>query len=185
MRNVKVRDMQRLLLGITALLLATASSADTKLNDGTVLSDSPAWIVTYIEVDAHATDEAAALISAQLAASRKEKGKLYFEGLQRIGQDNHFVVLEAWSDPEARAEHAAADHTQSFRKALQPLLYAPYDERPHVGLQAIAPQDIPEADEATVFVLTHADIIPPYFCTRTDIRCVARRIAIGNAGRSE
>jgi quinol monooxygenase YgiN len=146
---------------MTALALATTSIADTKLNDGTVLSDSPAWIVTYIEVDVDTADEAAALISAQLAASHKDKGNLYFEGLRRLGQDNHFVVLEAWSDLEARAEHAAADHTQSFRKELQSLLYAPYDERPHVGLEAIAPQAIPQVDEATIFVLTHADIIPP------------------------
>ena len=105
MRNVKVRDMQRMLLGITALVLATTSIADTKLNDGTVLSDSPVWIVTYIEVDVDTADEAAALVSAQSAASRREKGNLYFEGLQRLGQDNHFVVLEAWTGPDARAEH--------------------------------------------------------------------------------
>ena len=153
--------MQRILMGIAALALATTSIADTKLNDGTVLSDSPTWIVTYIEVDVGAVDEAAALISTQSTASKKEQGSLYFESLQRISQDNHFVVLEAWVDPETRAQHAVADHTQSFRQALQPLLYAPYDERPHVGLEAIAAQNIPKANDATIFVLTHADIIPP------------------------
>lgn len=143
------------------LALATTSFADTKLNDGTVLSDSPAWIVTYIEVAMDTADEAAALIAAQSAASKNDKGSLYFEGLQRVGQANHFVVLEAWTDPDARARHAAAIHTRSFRKSLQPLLYAPYDERPHVGLEAISPQEIAKADDATIFVLTHADIIPP------------------------
>lgn len=161
MNNVEVISMRTTLSGLAALLLATASFADTKLNDGTVLSDSPTWIVTYVEVDVDTVEEAAGLISAQSAASRNEEGNLYFEGLQRLGQDNHFVLLEAWSDSAARAKHAAADHTQSYRSALQPMLYAPYDERPHVGLEAIAPQDIPDADEATVFVLTHADIIPP------------------------
>jgi quinol monooxygenase YgiN len=153
--------MQRFLMGIAALALATTSIADTKLNDGTVLSDSPTWIVTYIEVAVGAVDEAVALISTQSTASKKEQGSLYFESLQRVGQDNHFVVLEAWIGPEARAQHAAADHTQFFRQALQSLLYAPYDERPHVGLEAIAPQKIPKANDATIFVLTHADIIPP------------------------
>lgn len=142
-------------------MVATASIADTKLNDGTILSDSPAWIVTYIEVDVDESEKAAALISAQVTASSSEEGNLYFAGVQRIGQDNHFVVLEAWSDTDARAQHAAANHTRSFRSALQPILYAPYDERPHVGLVAIAPQDIPEADSETVFVITHADLIPP------------------------
>ena len=152
---------QRVLSGLVLLALATTSTADTKLNDGTVLSDSPAWIVTYIEVAVDTADEAAVLIAAQSVASRKDKGSLYFEGLQRVAQDNHFVVLEAWTGPDARAEHAAAVHTQSFRKALQPLLYAPYDERPHVGLVTIEPQEIPKADKATIFVLTHADLIPP------------------------
>ncbi len=148
-------------MAIVVLALATTSIADTKLNDGTVLSDSPTWVVTYIEVAVDMADAAAALIAAQSTASREEKDNSYFEGLQRVGQDNHFVVLEAWKDPEARAQHAAAAHTQSYRKALQPLLYAPYDERPHAGLEAIAPQEIPQADAATIFVLTHADIIPP------------------------
>ena len=161
MRYAQVKYMQRVLLGLALLAFTATSIADTKLNDGTVLSDSPAWIVTYIEVAVETADEAAALIAAQSAASRKDTGSLYFEGLQRVAQKNHFVVLEAWTSPDARAEHAAAVHTQSYRKALQPLLYAPYDERPHVGLEAIAPQEIPKADDATIFVLTHADIIPP------------------------
>jgi quinol monooxygenase YgiN len=41
------------------------------------------------------------------------------------------------------------------------MLYAPYDERPHAGLAATAPESIPQGDESTIYVLTHADIIPP------------------------
>ena len=41
------------------------------------------------------------------------------------------------------------------------MLYAPYDERPHVGLVAAAPSDIPEGNADTIYVITHADIIPP------------------------
>ena len=51
------------------------------------------------------------LVKAQTAASKKEKGNLRFEGLQRIIRTNHFVILEAWSTPEARAAHASAAHT--------------------------------------------------------------------------
>jgi quinol monooxygenase YgiN len=156
--------MLRIWAGIIAVAvtsLAATSFADTTLNDGTVLSDSPAWIVTYIEVAADVVDEAEALIKAQTSTSKAEKGNLRFEGLQRISRRNHFVILEAWTDPDARARHAAAAHTQSFRKALQPMLYAPYDERPHVGLTATAPDSIPSGNSATIYVITHADIIPP------------------------
>jgi quinol monooxygenase YgiN len=41
------------------------------------------------------------------------------------------------------------------------MLYAPYDERPHVGLAATAPESIPGGNSSTIYVLTHADIIPP------------------------
>ena len=41
------------------------------------------------------------------------------------------------------------------------MLYAPYDERPHVGLVAANPKSIPRGNGSTIYVLTHADIIPP------------------------
>jgi len=152
----------------TSLWLALASfalmppvQADVKLADGTMLSDKPYFIVTYIEVAPGATDKAAALIKAQSATGRKEAGNLRFETLQRIGQRNHFVILEAWADADARNAHAKAAHTVAFRKALQPHLYNPYDERPHVGLDAGDPAKVRKAAAPTVFVVTHVDIIPP------------------------
>lgn len=153
--------MQKMLTAIILVAFAASSLADTKLNNGTVLSDTPAWIVTYIEVAVDSVEKGEALIIEHTASSKGDVGNLRFEGLQRIGRANHFVILEAWADPASRATHAAATHTISFRKALQPMLYAPYDERPHVGLDATAPESIPKANAATVYVLTHADIIPP------------------------
>ncbi|QPM91760.1 antibiotic biosynthesis monooxygenase [Pseudooceanicola algae] len=139
---------------------ATAAPADTTMSDGTVLSDTPTFIVTYIEVDPADMDKARALIKDQTTESQSEDGNLRFEGLQRVGQDNQFLILEAWSGPEARAAHAASDHTQMFRKDLEPMLYAPYDERPHVGLAAVDPASLPAGDSSTVYAVTHADIIP-------------------------
>jgi len=147
---------------VLALLgLMPAVQADVKLADGTMLSDKPYFIVSYIEVAPGATDKAAALIKGQSATGRKEPGNLRFETLQRIGQRNHFVILEAWTDGDARNAHAKAAHTVAFRKALQPYLYNPYDERPHVGLDAADPAKVRRATAATVFVVTHVDIIPP------------------------
>lgn len=139
----------------------SSSLADVTLKDGTVLSDNPTFIVTYIEVDANKADAALDLIKAQAEASKAEDGSLRFEAIQRIGQDNHFVILEAWETPEARAAHAAAAHTLDYREALEPMLYAPYDERPHVGLVAADVASLPTGTENTIYVVTHADIIPP------------------------
>lgn len=150
--------------GLTAAIVAVsafASHADVTLQDNTVLSDAPTFIVTYIEADVASSDAVAELIRAQTASSKSEDGNIRFEGLQRIGQDNHFVILEAWSGPNSRAAHAGSGHTIDFRNALEPMLYAPYDERPHVGLVAADPAGIAAGDASTVYVITHADIIPP------------------------
>lgn len=106
---------------------ASVASADVTLQDGTVLSDSPTFIVTYIEADVASSHAVRALIEEQAAATLQEGGILRFEGLQRIGQDNHFVIIEAWASADERNAHAASEHTVAFRNALEPMLYAPYD----------------------------------------------------------
>jgi quinol monooxygenase YgiN len=158
--------MQRLfgvVLGVVMLSLAVASgaNADVKLADGTMLPEKPYFIVSYIEVAPAAAAKAAALIRGQIAATRKEKGNMRAEGLQRVGQRNHFVILETWEDKAARETHAKAGHTINFRKALQPHLYSPYDERVHVGLVAAEPKSVRAGTRATLYVITHVDIIPP------------------------
>lgn len=152
--------MKKLLM-VLAFGFCVSLNADVELADGTILSDSPTWIVTYIEVDGDAVEQTEQLLTAQVLASKKEAGNLRFEAVQRINRGNHFVVLEAWSSPEARANHAAAAHTIAYRNALQPVLYAPYDERPHLGLEATALDAISEGNSDTVYVITHADSIPP------------------------
>ena len=88
---------------------ASATAADVKLSNGTMLSAKPFYIVTYIEVDPSSTAEAKELIGKHSAASKKDAGNLRYEALQRIGRKNHFIILEAWSDQDARDAHAKAD----------------------------------------------------------------------------
>ena len=153
--------MYRILIGILSIMWAANTHADVTLADGTVLRDSPTWVITYIEVANDSADAAAALIKEHAAASKAEAGSLRFEALQRINRNNHFVIMEAWAGRNSRAAHAASTHTVSFREKLQPMLYAPYDERPHVALLASSPQYMPDGNESTIYVITHADIIPP------------------------
>jgi quinol monooxygenase YgiN len=158
--------MPRLPHLIAALLFvifgaASATAADVKLSDGTMLSAKPFYIVTYIEVDPSGTAKAKELISKHSADSKKDAGNLRYEALQRIGRKNHFIILEAWSDQDARDAHAKAAHTLAFRKELQPLLYSPFDERAHVALVAGDPAKEPKPGKRAIYVLTHVDIIPP------------------------
>jgi quinol monooxygenase YgiN len=140
---------------------ASAVAADVKLGDGTMLSAKPFYIVTYVEVDPSGAAKAKKLISKHSADSKKDAGNIRYEALQRIGRKNHFIILEAWSDQDARNAHAKAAHTLAFRKALQPLLYSPFDERAHVGLIAGDPKKEPKPGKRAVYVLTHVDISPP------------------------
>lgn len=150
-----------MLFGIAGLLFAPIAQADVELSDGTVLSSEPYYVVTYVEVAPSAADQAAGLIAELVEASKADAGNIRFEAARRIGQPHHFAILEAWEDQAARDAHAAAKHTTTFRHDLQPLLYNPYDERPHVALDAADPATLGEADASSVVVVTHVDIIPP------------------------
>lgn len=151
-----------ILLGLGLLLgpMATAS-ADVKLSDGTMLSDKPFYIVSYVEAAPADTAAVSQLLRQQAADSMNDDGMVRMEVLQNIGRKNHFLMLEIWADPEMRAAHANAAHTIAFRKALEPHLYSPYDERAHVALDAGDAMALPDATDTSVFAVTHVDIIPP------------------------
>lgn len=157
--------MRRLLQLVFTLLFvmfsaSSAMAAGVKLANGTVLADKPLYIITYIEVDPANAAKAEELIAQHSAASKKDAGNLRYEALQRIGQKNHFLIFEAWTDQAARDAHAKASHTLAFRKALQPLLYSPFDERAHVGLVSGDPSKEPKPGKRAIYVFTHVDIIP-------------------------
>jgi quinol monooxygenase YgiN len=122
-----------------------------------------AYIVTYFETAPAATGKALGLMRQLGSASRKESGNLRFEVLQRTGQPDQFVILEAWNDKDAQAAHAAAAHTRQFREKLTPLLRGPYDERPHLTLEVGDMKAAPAGGGKSnaVYAVTHVDIIPP------------------------
>lgn len=149
---------------LTTLLLLLScghARADLELADGTVLPDSPMWIVTYIEVAYDSDLIAMRMLNQHVENSRAEEGNLYFQAVQRIGRPSHFVIMEAWATPEARAKHAAAEHTLKFRNDLHRFLYSPYDERVHVGLEVADALAIPEGDANSIYAITHLDYSPP------------------------
>lgn len=141
--------------------LLPVANAQVKLSDGTILSTSPYFIVSYVEVAPASAAKVAGMLKQQSAASRKEAGNLRAETLQRVGHPNHFVMIETWADEGARKAHAQAAQTIAFRKALQPYLYSPYDERAHAGLVAADPAKLAKGTGGTIYVVTHVDIIPP------------------------
>jgi quinol monooxygenase YgiN len=154
-----MKRLCKLLRGIAVLGLVAAAPAlaQVKLANGTVLPDKPFFIVTYIEAAPAETQKAAALIKKHSAATRQQPGNIQSEALQESGRKNHFVLLEVWQDQAARAAHAKSAGTVAFRKALQPLLHSPYDERPHAGFVAAGGG---QGGRGAAYVVTHVDIIP-------------------------
>ena len=146
-------------LGSAAILSLVVAPAlgQVKLANGTVLPDKPFFIVSYIEAAPADSQKAAALIKKHSASTRQQAGNIGSEALQEMGRKNHFVLLEVWQDQTARAAHAKSESTIAFRKALQPLLHSPYDERPHAGLVAAGGG---QGGRGAVYVVTHVDIIP-------------------------
>ncbi len=157
-----MKHFWKLLSGVAmlSLIVAYPALAEVKLRDGTVLPEKPYFIVTYIEVAPSEAQKAADLLKKHRAASKQQAGNLRFEALQGTGRRNHFLLLEAWQDQSAREAHAKTARTMAFRKDLQPLLYSPYDERPHVGLVAADPSKVARGGSGNVYVVTHVDIIP-------------------------
>jgi quinol monooxygenase YgiN len=148
--------MHRLVVFAMAAALMTAVASD---GAAAQQASGAYYVVTYIETQPGSQREAATLLRSFGEASRKDDGNLRFETLQRIGPRHHFAILEAWKDKATAEAHASSAHTKKFREQLQPMLTAPYDERPH-GVLAVADPQV-RGGRRAVYVVTHVDIIPP------------------------
>jgi quinol monooxygenase YgiN len=121
--------------------------------------DATFYVVSYVEVTPASTSQARDLIAQYVKSIRQEPGNVQSVALQRIGEPNHFAIVEAWKDKDAHVAHAGAAATQASRAKLDPMLRSPYDERTHVGLNVAAASKAPVP--GAVYAVTHIDIFPP------------------------
>ncbi len=140
-------------------LIAAAASAAASVAMAQAPAAGTAYVVTYIEVAPSAQEEAAGLLKAVAAASRKEAGNERYDVLQRIGRQNQFAILEAWTDLKAAEAHAGGAALKQFKEKLKPLQVSFYDERPSNGI-AVAPAPAAIGKDA-VYAVTHVDVTPP------------------------
>ena len=146
-----MRSGIRLLLGLAMSGLGVTPAA--------VADDATVYIATYVEVVPPATPQATALLRQYREASRKDRGTLRIEVLQRIDRPNQFTVLAAWKDLQAFEAHAAAVAARDLRAKLAPHLASPSDERLHHGLAVgVAPA---ASAAGPIYAVTHVDVIPP------------------------
>jgi quinol monooxygenase YgiN len=121
--------------------------------------EGPRYVVTYVEVKPNAAVEGEKLVRQFRDAARKEAGNLRAEALRRIGQINHFVLLEAWKDQAAVDAHSKAPASVQFREKIKAIQNAPVDDRVHFPL-SVGPLEV-KATGAAVAVVTHVDVVPP------------------------
>ena len=154
-------------------MLAAEAVAQTPPAPAAAPPESP-YAVTYIEVEPVRADAARRLL-ARYRDALKDKGPLAFAVFEQIGRPNHFAIVEQWPSAKAREDNAVSAANREFRSALAPLLIAPYDERPHFALSTGTTAATPTA----VYVVTHADIVPP---KREDGAAEVRKLAEASRG---
>lgn len=118
-----------------------------------------AYVVAYLETGAAEAHEAAGLLRRMAAAGRRAPGNLFFDALEEIGRPSRFGLVGGWRDKAAFEAFRRAFAGSGLRARVQALLVSPPDLRPNTAL-SVAPAAA-AATPAAVYVVTHADIVPP------------------------
>ena len=93
-------------------------------------ADQEVVVVTHVDVDPQfVNQDLMDSLMTFVTDSRKELGVKSFTLITQDPTTNHFQLIEVFRDMLAFDAHVSAEHTKTFRKDLQPLLGAPYDER--------------------------------------------------------
>jgi quinol monooxygenase YgiN len=109
-------------------------------------------------------EKTAALLKSWAQTVRKNPDNLGFAPLRRRDPANHFAIVEIWKDAKSFEAQSASPEGQQFKAAINGMLIAPYDERPHSVLAADmgrSKRAIEAAGPDAVFAVTHVDVIPP------------------------
>src|SRR5262245_49027918 len=75
----------------------------------------PVSVVTYVEVQEKARNEATTLLESLRDAARKDDGNLAAEVVESSGRRGHFVLLTTWKDQKSFDAHMAAAGTKVGR----------------------------------------------------------------------
>src|SRR5271170_6396059 len=62
----------------------------------------PALVLTYLEVSPDTVAQSRILLKTYAGEAQRAAGTVEFETFQRIGQSNHFAIVESWADANAR-----------------------------------------------------------------------------------
>ncbi len=77
---------------------------------------------------------------ANALESRREPGVARFECVQQLDDSSRFVLIEAYREPGAQAQHRETRHYQTWRDAVAPMMAEP---RVSVKFAPVPPDDQP------------------------------------------
>jgi quinol monooxygenase YgiN len=141
------------LVGLASLLMAAAP--------GPAHADPQQYVVTYVEFQPAFKEVGGELLEQLATLGLKSRGAIRFSVNPEIGRPNFYVLVEIWDDANSRQKFESRDKTQTLLDAIQPLLEAPFDERPGTLIEAgKASPNSPQPGE--IEVVTHIDIIPTF-----------------------
>jgi quinol monooxygenase YgiN len=86
-------------------------------------------VVTHIDIIPTFLDQARPLILQFVADSAHDRGVKEFLLVSWLNITNHFQLIERYDTKRDFDLHVSAQHSVDFRKAIQPFIGAPYDER--------------------------------------------------------
>jgi quinol monooxygenase YgiN len=125
---------QTLLAQLAPLLIAPLDERDGTLIQAGKATNARAHggeieVVTHIDVIPTFLAQAQPLIQQFVADSANDPGVKEFLLVSWDGITNHFQLIERYDTKRSFDLHVSAQHSVTFRKALQPFIGAPYDER--------------------------------------------------------
>ena len=98
-------------------------------------SPSPFYVITFVDLIPPNKDSGVALLKQYVDTTRKAPGNREAEALTQISRPNHLMLYEVWQNEEAFNKHESDAATREFRTKMQPMLGAPFDQRPHSKLE--------------------------------------------------
>jgi quinol monooxygenase YgiN len=114
--------------------------------------------VVYFEVAPADVNRVAAALKDYRQASMRAPGALRVEVLQQVGRANHFAIYESWRDNAGLTAHGSSADVKKLDSVLQVTRVSPIDER---LLSVIGPPSATVTGTGGLYVITHADSVPP------------------------
>ena len=82
------------------------------------------FIVVKYQVKPEYTDTFIDRVADFTRQTRAEKGNLWFDWARSVENENEYILIEAFADDDAAAEHVGSEHFAAGIETMRPLLVA-------------------------------------------------------------